>query len=172
MSHKSEVVLDTKAPELDIQTGLARADRKQLAEHLNKVLASTYTLYAKTHVYHWNVAGPLFYSVHKLTDDQYHDLASAVDAIAERIRAIGFAARGGFDAFRDNGCVDDVKESVISARNMVDELASDHQKIAHQLREAVTEADKVGDVYTADLLTSRIGAHEEAAWMLEAILVR
>lgn len=163
---------DTQARELTLETGVARKDRKQLATVLNRALASSYTLYAKTHCYHWNITGPLFYSVHKLTDEQYQDLAAAIDAIAERVRAIGFAADGGLETFRKNSCIDDVDKPVISAREMVAELASDHQKVAQQLREAVAEAEKVNDVFTADLLTGRIGFHEEAAWMLGALLVQ
>ncbi len=163
-------LLDTRATELPIETGIARKDRQALAEALNKALSSTYVLYAKTHAYHWNVAGPLFYSVHKLTDDQYQDLATAVDALAERVRAIGFAAVGGLKSFLDKSAIDDVDRGAPSAREMISTLASDHQKLALQLRDAVREADRHNDVYTADLLTSRIGVHEEAAWMLTALL--
>jgi starvation-inducible DNA-binding protein len=166
----STQALDVKAIELELETGVSHKDRKDLARHLNMALASTYTLYAKTHTYHWNVAGPLFYSVHKMTEEQYQDMAAAIDAIAERVRAIGFAARGGLETFRQNSCIADVKDSVLSARDMVAELSADHQKLAQELRHAVAEADKLDDVFTADLLTARIGFHEEAAWMLGALL--
>jgi starvation-inducible DNA-binding protein len=112
----------------------------------------------------------MFYSVHKLTDDQYQDLARAVDAIAERIRAIGFAAPTGFGNYAELSMVSDATR-IPRAGEMVHELAEDHQRLAGALREIVEEADRVEDVYTADLLTARIGAHEEAAWMLNAMLV-
>lgn len=156
--------------ELPADTGLDRTDRKELAKMLGEALASTYVLYHKTHAYHWNVAGPLFYSVHKLTDEQYQELASAVDDIAERIRAIGFAAPTGLEAYTRNSVVSDVK-GIPVAGDMIAELADDHQRIAASMRQMVEEAERVEDVYTADLLTGRIGVHEEAAWMLNAMLV-
>lgn len=163
-------VLDTKARELDLETGLDRSDREKLAEHLNRALASTYVLYNKTHLFHWNVAGPLFYSVHKLTDEQYQDLAAAVDDLAERVRAIGFPATGGLKNMLEQSVVDDADSLSPPTREMVSILAKDHQRIALDLRNAVGEAERLNDVYTADLLTARIGVHEEAAWMLQAIL--
>lgn len=166
----SNEVFAARAKELPGGAGVARSDRKALAGMLGEALASAYTLYHKTHAYHWNITGPLFYSVHKLTEEQYEELAEAVDDLAERIRAIGFAAPVGLAAYADNPTIRDVS-SVPSAGDMIAELAKDHLKIAEQLRPFVGEADEVGDVYTADLLTSRIGVHEEAAWMLNAILV-
>lgn len=162
--------LDTAVPEFNVDTGLRRGDREKLAELLNEALASTYVLYAKTHTYHWNVAGPLFYSVHKMTDEQYEDLAQAIDDLAERIRALGFPAKGGLRQFLDTSMLDDCTDSVPTAGTMVANLARDHQALAVQLRKAVAEAERVDDVYTADLLTSRIGVHEEASWMLEAMI--
>ena len=163
-------VLEVKAPELPSDTGLTRKDREKLAEHLNEALASTYVLYAKTQTFHWNVAGPLFYSVHNLTEKQYEDLAQAIDSIAERVRAIGFPADGGLKRLSEASHVEDCSEVAPSARSMLSDLARDHQVVAGQLREAVAVAEEVRDVYTADLLTSRIGVHEEASWMLGSML--
>lgn len=163
-------VFEARGRELPVDSGLVRQARKELAIKLGDALAGTYTLYHKTHAYHWNVTGPLFYSVHKLTDDQYQDLAEAVDQIAERIRALGFAAPTGLAGYADNGIVRDVR-GIPTAGEMVRELAEDHQRIAAALREIVEEADRVEDVFSADLLTARIGVHEEAAWMLNAMLV-
>lgn len=156
--------------ELPANSGVARDDRKTLAEQMGKALASFYVLYHKTHAYHWNVTGPMFYSVHKLTDEQYNDIASAIDDLAERIRSIGFATPIGLGSYLNDSVVSDVK-GLRSAGDMVLELAQDHQAVARQLRDIVEEAEKVDDVYTADLLTARIGAHEEAAWMLNALIV-
>ncbi len=161
---------DAVSEELPVRTGIARDDRRELARELGKALASFYVLYHKTHGYHWNVTGPMFYSVHKLTDDQYQDLAEAIDAVAERIRSIGFAAPVGLSAYLKDSVVKDV-DGLSSARDMVAELANDHQAVAKQLRDVVERAEGVDDVYTADLLTARIGAHEEAAWMLNSLIV-
>ncbi|MHA7872766.1 MAG: Dps family protein [Hyphococcus sp.] len=160
--------LKTKAQELPVDTGVNRKDRERLADLMGGVLASSYVLYHKTHAFHWNITGPLFYSVHKLTDEQYQDLAAAIDDIAERIRAIGFTTPVGLTTYINESVVDDATD-LPNAGDMIKQLARDHQATAKQLREAVIEAEKVEDVYTADLLTARIGAHEEAAWMLNAI---
>lgn len=161
---------EARGKELPVDSGLVRQARKDLAAKLGDALASTYTLYHKTHAYHWNVTGPLFYSVHKLTDEQYQDLAQAVDEIAERIRALGFAAPTGLANYAKSSVVKDVS-GIPTAGDMVRELADDHQRVAAALREIVEEADRVEDVFSADLLTARIGVHEEAAWMLNAMLV-
>ncbi|MEM6709411.1 MAG: DNA starvation/stationary phase protection protein [Pseudomonadota bacterium] len=158
-----------KQPDLPANTGIDHNDRKRLADLMGKALASTYVLYHKTHAFHWNITGPLFYSVHKLTDDQYQSLAAAIDEIAERIRAIGFPAATGLTRYVKDSVVED--ETLIDdPQAMIKRLAEDHQSVAIQLRDAVAEAEKADDVYTADLLTGRIGAHEEAAWMLNALL--
>ncbi len=164
-------VLKTNYEDLPIRAGVERKDRKMLAELMGQALASTYVLYHKTHAFHWNVTGPLFYSVHKLTDDQYNDLAEAIDDIAERIRAIGVVAPTGLKRYIKESRVDDYTD-VDDAVAMVLQLGKDHQEVAAQLREAVKEAEKVDDVYTADLLTARIGAHEEASWMLNSLIVQ
>lgn len=156
--------------ELPVRTGVDRKDRKMLAELMGRALASTYVLYHKTHAFHWNITGPMFYSVHKMTDDQYEALASAIDEIAERIRAIGFRTPTGLSAYVQESMVEDDTD-IRNPVDMINQLAKDHQTVASQLRDAVGEAEKVDDVYTADLLTARIGAHEEAAWMLNALIV-
>lgn len=159
-----------KATELPGGAGVTREDRKTLAGMLGDALASSYALYHKTHAYHWNITGPLFYSVHKMTDEHYQDMAAAVDDIAERIRAIGFEAPVGLAAYSDNGTVKDVSGTP-AAGDMIKELADDHLAVAKLFRGFVEEAENVSDVYTADLLTARIGFHEESAWMLNALLV-
>ena len=161
--------VDLKTPDLPADTGIERKDRRKLAERMGEALASTYVLYHKTHAFHWNITGPLFYSVHKMTDEQYRDLAAAIDDIAERIRAIGFPAPSGLARYAKESAVEDDTD-VSDPKHMINRLAKDHQKVAKQLRDAVAEAEQADDVYTADLLTARIGAHEEAAWMLNALL--
>lgn len=162
-------VLATKAPEMEIKSGIERKDREQLAHKLSECLANTYTLYLKTQGFHWNVTGPLFYSLHKMTEEQYQDLYEAVDEIAERIRAIGFPAPASYSQFAK---LADVKEatSIPTAEEMVQQLAQDNEVCARTMRAAALEAEKVDDVFTHDMLTARIGQHEENTWMLRALL--
>lgn len=155
--------------DLPIDSGVKREDRKNLAELMGGVLASSYVLYHKTHAFHWNIVGPLFYSVHKLTDEQYRDMASAIDEIAERVRAIGYPAPCGLGRYIEVSVVKD-ETGLDDPAAMIRQLAKDHQALAEQLRSAVSEAESAEDVYTADLLTARIGAHDEASWMLNALV--
>ncbi len=161
---------ETASTELPMDTGVDRDHRRELATELGKALASCYVLYHKTHAYHWNITGPLFYSVHKLTDEQYEDIAKAIDDIAERIRSIGFAAPTGLGNYLQESIIEDAP-GIKSAGDMIKELAEDNQAVARQLRPIIHKAEEVEDVYTADLLTARIGAHEEASWMLNALVV-
>lgn len=154
---------------VSLDIGIDRGDRKTLAELLGTALANTYVLYAKVQGFHWNVTGPLFYSVHKSTEEQYEDLATSIDEIAERIRAIGFKAPTTLGRFVKDA---DVQEETSNpdASEMIRMLVHDHELVAKSLREAVEEADKLEDVFTADLLTARIGKHEQYAWMLRAMV--
>lgn len=165
----TSTALSSKPSENILKIGINREDRKALADNLSEVLADTYLLYLKTQSFHWNVVGPLFYGLHNLTEKQYKDLASAIDTIAERIRAIGFIAPGSFMQFSE---LADIKEETgaPSAHDMIEQLAQGHEICARKLRTAAQEADKVGDIKTADLLTERIGEHEESVWMLKAML--
>ena len=142
-------------------------NRLDLAEKVSAVLSSTYVLYHKTQDLHWNVEGPLFISVHNLTESQYSDLAAAIDDLAERVRALGAKVPVGLGRYASNAAIKDepLDSDVQSA---LKQLADDHSKIADEMRGVVAHADEMNDVYTADLLTSRIGVHEEAAWMLNA----
>ncbi len=164
-------ILNIRNEELPVRTNVERHDREVLSELLGRALASTYVLYHKTHAFHWNVTGPLFYAVHNLTDAQYKDMAEAVDQIAERVRAIGFPTPIGLSRYARESMVEDVLEFPDTG-TMVQQLARDHQTLAEQLREIVKVAEDADDVYTADLLTSRIGFHEESAWMLNALIVQ
>lgn len=153
---------------IPVAIGIDREDRARLAELLSLALANTYVLYAKIQGFHWNVRGPLFFSIHKMTEEQYEDLGAAVDEIAERIRAIGFLAPHTLAKFLASA---EVTESTADpdAAQMLETLIKDHQTVARSLRQAVDEAARVDDVFTADMLTARIGKHEEFAWMLRAL---
>lgn len=150
------------------RTGIAPDDARQLAEGLSRALAETYVLYVKTQGFHWNVVGPLFYGLHKLTEEQYADLAAAADDIAERIRALGHVAPASMAEFVELSAIEE-SGGKLSANDMVSALVADHETAARTFRELVAVAEKTHDVATADLLTDRIRAHEEAGWMLRSI---
>jgi len=164
-------VLNVKAATLTPNTGMKSKDRRELAERLSIALADSYTLYLKTQGFHWNVAGPMFYSLHKLTQEQYEELIPAIDAIAERIRAIGHPAPSSFAQFL---ALTEIKEEsgVPTAEEMIRQLADSNELCSRSLRKAVAAASEADDVKTADLLTERIGQHEQNVWMLRAMLAR
>jgi starvation-inducible DNA-binding protein len=159
------------AKDLSIDTGVAEADRAQLADGLARFLADTATLYFKTHGYHWNVVGPEFISLHALFEEQYSELHGTVDVIAERIRALGHRAPG---SYRELGALSSVPEAEaegeLEARAMVQDLALGHEQVARSARELLPVAETAGDHPTVDLLSERIGVHEKAAWMLRSLL--
>ena len=170
-SKNTQRVLAVKAVTFSPKTGMKNEDRRELAALLGIALADTYTLYLKTQGFHWNVAGPLFYSLHKLTEAQYQELIPAIDQIAERIRSIGHAAPASFAQFLE---LSEIKEEggVPTAEDMIAQLVDGNEICSRSLREAVAAADEADDVKTADLLTQRIGEHESNVWMLRAMLAR
>lgn len=161
--------IGSKIEDIKTESDLERGDRRVLSEMIGEALANTYVLYHKTQAFHWNITGPLFYSVHQMTESQYKDMAEAIDDLAERIRSIGFRAPTGLNTYTEHSTVKDVNTNH-GAEDMIRQLAEDHQTVAQTLRLAAEEADKRRDVYTADLLTARIGVHEEASWMLSALI--
>lgn len=140
-----------------------------LAAGLKECLSDSYVLMMKTQSCHWNVRGPMFHSIHQLTQLQYEDLFAAVDEIAERIRAIGFSAPTSLNELVKNASLHEEAE-IVSAEEMVETLACDHRFVAEQFREMVGSAEQANDTVSADLLTARIAFHEKTAWMLEATL--
>lgn len=152
---------------MDVNTGLAESDRKEIAQQLSALLADTYTLYVKTHGYHWNVSGPMFRSLHLMFEDQYTELQEAVDVIAERILALGHPAPGSYGEFAGLATVKD-EEGVPEAMEMVRRLVEAHEATIRTARALVETAESAGDVATADLATQRIDIHEKTAWMLRA----
>jgi starvation-inducible DNA-binding protein len=143
--------------------------REDIAEALAKAVADSYVLYAKTLGVHWNVQGPNFYGLHKLTDAQYNELHTAADAIAERIRALGKLAPTGFDAFRKLTIIKNDAPHKPTAE-MIAELVKDNEAVAKRMSEFAELADECGDMFTSDMLIARIGVHEENAWMLRSSL--
>lgn len=145
------------------------AERDQVAQALSRLLADSYTLYLKTHNYHWNVTGPMFTTLHTLFEQEYQDLAIAVDDIAERIRALGHPAPGSYTAFAE---VAKVKEAtdVPKAEEMVRQLVADQETVVEAARAVVEAASKAGDDASEDLAIGRIQVHEKNAWMLRSHL--
>jgi starvation-inducible DNA-binding protein len=135
-----------------------------------ELLASSYTLYLKTHNYHWNVIGPMFTTLHTLFEQQYTELALAVDEIAERIRSLGHVAPGSYRDFSKLSKVKDAPEKVPSAQQMIQDLVDDYGTVAEIARSLVGIAEEANDQATADLATRRIDVSEKAAWMLRSHL--
>jgi starvation-inducible DNA-binding protein len=150
-------------PETDLE------QRKRLVANLLGVLADSYLLLVKTQGYHWNVVGPLFVSLHQLTEQQYQDLFLAIDGIAERIRALGYPAPGSVADMITHTALSEESGNP-TAEQKVRTLIRDHETVVRRLRDAVEAADELRDAATADLLTTRLQFHEKAIWMLRAIV--
>ena len=150
----------------DVSTGVQNTEA--VATGLADVLSDTYCLVFKTHAYHWNVEGPLFFSVHKLTEEQYNDMFEAADVLAERIRALGELAPHALKDVISRSRIEDAS-SALSTAEMVEDLAADHARIAHRLHALAELAGENRDIVTEDLATARSSFHEQAAWMLRAI---
>jgi len=149
--------------------GIKEQDRKNIAQGLSHLLADTYTLYLKTHYFHWNVTGPMFNTLHLMFETQYNELALAVDLVAERIRALDVYAPG---TYRDFAKLTSIKEteSVPKAQEMIAELVAGHEAVCRTARSVFPSADSASDEATADLLTQRLQVHEKTAWMLRSLL--
>ena len=158
-------MIHTQTQRTDTDTGVR--DTRAVADGLTNILADTYRLVFKTHAYHWNVTGPLFFSVHNLTEQQYENMFKAADALAERIRALGEVAPMSLSTVTGNSVISDKGERM-SAREMVIDLANDHERIAHRLHDLIDVAADHRDPVTEDLATARAAFHEEATWMLRA----
>ena len=154
---------------MELNTGISTEHRQNLADELSRLLADSYTLYLKTHNFHWNVTGPMFQTLHVMFEEHYTELALAVDLIAERIRALGFPAPGSYAAYARLSSVVDT-DGVPSAMEMVKLLVEAHETVIRTAREAVKAAEEAGDQATADLGTQRLQLHEKTAWMLRSLL--
>jgi starvation-inducible DNA-binding protein len=152
-----------------IDIGISEQDRREIAQGLSRLLADTYTLYLKTHNFHWNVKGPMFQTLHLMFETQYTELALAVDQVAERIRALDFPAPG---TYREFGQLTSIAEStgVPPAREMIQQLVDGQEAVARTARALFPVVERASDQPTADLLTQRLQVHEKAAWMLRSLL--
>lgn len=154
---------------MQINIGISEADRKAIADGLSHLLADSYTLYLKTHNYHWNVTGPMFQTLHLMFETQYNELALAVDLIAERIRALGFPAPGSYREFGKLTSIPE-DEDAPDAQEMIRRLVAGQETVTRTARSIFPVVDKANDEPTADLLTQRMQLHEKNAWMLRSLL--
>jgi starvation-inducible DNA-binding protein len=164
---KMTVRTATGTPRIDI--GISENDRRKIAEGLGRLLADTYTLYLKTHNFHWNVTGPMFQTLHLMFEEQYNELAIAVDLIAERIRALGFPAPASYREFMAATSIPDATGD-LAATDMVRDLVEGQEAVVRTARSILPVANKADDQPTIDLLTQRLQVHEKAAWMLRSLL--
>jgi len=154
---------------MEVNIGIEEKDRKEIAAGLSRLLADTYTLYLKTHYYHWNVTGPTFETLHLMFERHYTELALAVDLIAERIRALGVQAPGTYTDFAKLSSIKD-DASVPDAKTMLRNILAAHEAVIRTARAVFPAAEKASDEPTADLLTQRLQLHEKTAWMLRSLL--
>jgi starvation-inducible DNA-binding protein len=158
-----------KKGEMSIEIGIAEKDRKKIADGLSNLLADSYTLYLKTHNFHWNVTGPMFNTLHLMFETQYTELALAVDLIAERIRALGHPAPGSYKAYSKLSSIEEA-EGMPDAEEMIRQLVVGQEAVTRTARGIFPIVDKAHDEPTADLLTQRMQVHEKNAWMLRSLL--
>ncbi|MCR9221768.1 MAG: DNA starvation/stationary phase protection protein [Alphaproteobacteria bacterium] len=157
------------AKDMEIDIGIEADQRARIADGLARVLADSYTLYIKTHNFHWNVTGPMFHTLHAMFEQQYTELATAVDEVAERIRALGAFAPGSYKAFSDLTAIPE-ETGVPAAEDMIRQLVKGHETVARTARGVFPIVEEAGDEPTADLLTQRMQIHEKTAWMLRSLL--
>jgi starvation-inducible DNA-binding protein len=153
----------------DTNTNISAENRKALADGLSRALADSYTLYLKTHNFHWNVEGPGFQGLHNLFEKQYTDLAEAIDEIAERIRALGHYAPGSYTEFAELASVKEQTQK-LDSKSMLRELSEDQDTVVATMRKVIKTAQEADDPASEDLMVSRIQVHEKNAWMLRAHL--
>lgn len=152
-----------------VAIGIEDTKRQAIAEGLSRLLADTYTLYLKTHNFHWNVTGPMFQTLHTMFETQYTELALAVDLIAERIRALGFPAPGTYSEYAKLSSIDETP-GVPKAEEMIKLLVQGQEAVVRTARSLFPLVDEANDEPTADLLTQRMQVHEKTAWMLRSLL--
>lgn len=154
---------------MKIDIGITETNRKEIANGLSRVLADTYTLYLKTHYFHWNVTGPMFQTLHLMFEQQYNELALAVDLLAERIRALNVPAPGSYSVFSQLTSIRE-ETGIPKAEDMIRQLVDGQEAVIRMARTVLQVADEAGDQVTADLLTERMQIHEKTAWMLRSLL--
>lgn len=154
---------------MNINIGITQERREEIALGLSKLLADTYTLYLKTHNFHWNVTGPMFQTLHLMFETQYTELALAVDLIAERIRSLGFPAPGTYKQYAELSSIKE-EQGIPKAQDMIRILVEGQEAVVRTARSLYPVIETAHDEATADLLTQRIQLHEKTAWMLRSLL--
>ena len=154
---------------MPINIGIKENDRSAIAEGLSKLLADTFTLYLKTHNFHWNVTGKMFRTLHLMFEEEYNELWTATDLIAERIRALGFPAPATYKEFSSLSSIKET-DGIPAAEDMMRLLVEGHEAVIRTARSVFPLTDEVHDEPTADLLTQRMQVHEKTAWMLRSLL--
>lgn len=154
---------------MNIDIGISQPQREEIAHGLSRLLADTYTLYLKTHNFHWNVTGPMFQTLHLMFETQYTELALAVDLIAERIRSLGFPAPGTYKQYAALSSIKE-EEGIPKAQEMIKLLVEGQEAVVRTARSLYSTVEAAHDEATADLLTQRIQLHEKTAWMLRSLL--
>ena len=170
MSSSNKVKAAKPAAKGGMDIGISDKDRAAIAKGLSHLLADTYTLYLTTHNFHWNVTGPMFNSLHTMFMTQYTELWNAVDPIAERIRSLGHVAPGSYAQFGELSSLPDAPAKPPKALEMVRILAEGHEAVARTARSLLPVVDEASDEPTTDVLVQRLTVHEQAAWMLRAML--
>ena len=162
----------TAAPGPAIDIGIPEKDRRKIAKELSKFLADSYTLYLKTHNFHWNVTGPMFNALHNMFETQYTEQWTALDDIAERIRALGFNAPGSYAEFVKLSSIKEEPGATEAPdwREMVRQLVVGNEAVCRTARKALDVADDADDEPSEDLLIQRLQTHEKYAWMLRSLL--
>ncbi len=154
---------------MNIDIGISQPHREEIAQGLSRLLADTYTLYLKTHNFHWNVTGPMFQTLHLMFETQYNELALAVDLVAERIRSLGFPAPGTYKQYAALSSIKE-EEGIPKAQEMIRLLVEGQEAVVRTARSLYPSVEACSDEATADLLTQRIQLHEKTAWMLRSLL--
>lgn len=148
--------------------GISEQDRKEMVTQLSVLLADSYTLYLQTHNFHWNVTGPLFRDLHLMFEEHYTELATAVDDIAERIRALGEFAPGTYKVFSELSSIEEHQE-IPSAQAMIEVLVQSHEVVIKTARKALKLAQQIDDESSSSLVSDRLSIHEKTVWMLRSI---
>lgn len=167
----TQTVLKNEVTELSPDKGMRTEQRRAVADSLGNALADAFRLYFNVQTLHWNVEGPMFYSLHKLTEEQYAELNESVDTIAERIRALGIPALQTMSEFSDRTEIDDLPTSG-DLKGRIARLVKDYESAGQRLTKIIKLAEEAGDIKTADLLTEQLGRYDENAWMLRATIAR
>jgi starvation-inducible DNA-binding protein len=161
--------MPTQTTGMTIDLGIDPEKRQEIANGLSRLLADTYSLYLKTHNFHWNVTGPMFNTLHLMFETQYTELALAVDLIAERIRSLGFPAPGTYSEYAKLSSIEETS-GVPKAEDMIRLLVQGQEAVVRTARSIFPIVDEANDEPTADLLTQRMQIHEKTAWMLRSLL--